>query len=167
MSSNLINPVLALPDLHLGPDWAVHSTGAPTTVSSHAARTFAVTPVRGGPAALVRVHRVAHHPLSACYPYGAHDLVLGLALAEEGSRGRLLASRLLRAVVPALFAADPRCRRVVAAPDESDTVMQGVWEEGGFSRVTEADLGDASVVLFTVEPPDLAGMSTALDDMPH
>jgi len=155
------------PEPVLGADWSLRPVDEPVTAAPQTARTYAVTAAEGGPALLLRVHRVADHPLHSCYPYGAHDLALGLVLPDHGPSGRALGVRLLRAVVPALFAADARCRRIVAAPDESDTVTQAALEEGGLVRVTEADLPHASVVLFAAEPPDLAGMSTALDDMPH
>jgi hypothetical protein len=159
--------VPAPPEPVLGTDWTLRPVDEPATVTPQTARTYAVTEAQGGPTLLLRVHRVAHHPLHSCYPYGTHDLALGLVLPDHGPSGRALAAKLLCDLVPALFLADPRCRRIVAAPDESDTVTQAALEAGGLLRVTEADLPDASVVLFAAEPPDLADMSTALDDMPH
>ncbi|WEH12403.1 hypothetical protein [Streptomyces sp. VNUA24] len=134
---------------------------------------------------LVHVQGVPHHPVRACYPYGAHDVVVWLGDGDDetdhgddetdhGDRadraGRVpeeAGADLLRVLVPALFAADARCRRVVAAPDEDDGHAQRVLAAGGFRRITEADLPHGSVVLFAAEPPELAGLSTALDDMPH
>jgi hypothetical protein len=143
----------------LGPGWTLRPLDDPAA----GARSYAVTAADGGPALRLRVHRVARHPVRACYPYGGRDLAL-----EPGSwddPGPL--ARLLRAFVPALLAADPDCRRVVAAPDEDDAAAHAVLEAGGLLRVTEAELPDGAVVLFAAEPPNLAGMSTALDDMPH
>ncbi|MGW2647170.1 GNAT family N-acetyltransferase [Streptomyces sp. NPDC001393] len=155
------------PEPVLNAGWELRPIDEPATASPQAARTYTVTPAGGGPTALLRVHRVPHHPLHACYPFGAHDLAVGLDLSDPGAPGQVLASQLLRAFVSALFAADSRCRRIVAAPDESDTVTQVVLEAGGFRRVAEADLPDASVVLYAAEPPDITRISTALDDMPH
>ncbi|MBZ3901594.1 GNAT family N-acetyltransferase [Streptomyces griseiscabiei] len=110
----------------------------------------------------LRLSRVRDHPLRACYPYGAHDIavhLVGPALPDTG--------RLLGGLVPALFAADPRCRRLVAAPDEDDLIARHTFETAGFHRVTEADLPTGTVVLYTVEPLWLADLPTALDDMPH
>lgn len=78
-----------------------------------------------------------------------------------------MTARPLRVLVPALFAADPHCRRLVAAPDEDDMVTQTVLEAGGFLQVAEVDLPDGSVMLFAVKRPEVACLSTALDDMPH
>lgn len=141
---------------------------------------------------LVHVQAVPHHPVRACYPFGAHDVVVWLGDGDDetdhgdhgtdhgdggtdhGDRGARAArvpeeagADLLRVLVPALFAADARCRRVVAAPDEYDGHAQRVLLAGGFRRITEADLPHGSVVLFAAEPPEVAGLSTALDDMPH
>lgn len=139
-------------------------------------------PERGPEEFRVHVQRVQHHPVRACYPFGAHDLVVwlgdgGTGRTEHGDRadhadraGRVpeaAGADLLRVLVPALFAAAPRCRRVIAAPDERDVHAQRVLSAGGFRRITEADLPDCSVVLFAAEPPALAELSTALDDMPH
>jgi hypothetical protein len=146
------------------PGWTLR--GAPDT-SLSARRTtsrYAASPAGGGAEIEVVVHSVAHHPLRACYPFGAHDLAVDV-VPSPGAEG--LAARLLRELVPALFAAEPRCRRVIAAPQEDDTATQLLLEEAGFLRVTEADLPRGTVVLYAVEPPSLATMSTALDDMPH
>ncbi|GAQ65253.1 hypothetical protein SsS58_05662 [Streptomyces scabiei] len=153
----------------------------------------------GGAELLVHVQAVPHHPVRACYPFGAHDVVVWLGDGDDetdhddgetdhsddknhdgdvetghGDRGARAArvpeeagADLLRVLVPALFAADARCRRVVAAPDEYDGHTQRVLVAGGFRRITEADLPHGSVVLFAAEPPEIAGLSTALDDMPH
>ncbi|MGN9757283.1 hypothetical protein [Streptomyces sp. SD31] len=68
---------------------------------------------------------------------------------------------------PALFAADPHCRRIVAAPAEDDSPARLALETAGFRPVTEADLPGGTVVLYTAEPPAVMALSTALDDMPH
>ncbi|MFE3851756.1 GNAT family N-acetyltransferase [Streptomyces griseorubiginosus] len=146
-----------------GSDWTLSSL-ADADVGS---RAYAAAPRGGGPAAELRLHRVQHHPLRAAYPYGAHDIALALVLPDRSEAGQEQAGRLLGDLVPALFTADPRCRRVVAAPAEDDTAAQTALANGGFRRVTEVDLPGGSVVLFTAEPPWIADLSTALDDMPH
>lgn len=152
----------------IGGGWALRQVAEPPGFPHSAARTYAAA-LDGGPEEiLVRIQRVLHHPLRACYPFGGHDLAVGLVLPEPPPQGQTAAaSGLLHELVPALFAAAPNCHRVIAAPDEHDTRAQRVLEAGGLRRITEADLPDGSVVLFAVEPPDIAGLSTALDDMPH
>ncbi|MFK4102889.1 GNAT family N-acetyltransferase [Streptomyces sp. NPDC019531] len=173
----VLDAVSAPPVPTLGGGWTLRQAGDPAGVSRAAlsvsvpdtrttARTYAAT-CDGGPAILLEIHRVPHHTLRACYPFGAHDLAVEVVLPAPGPSGQAPASRLLRELVPALFAADPRCRRVVAAPAEDDSPAQRALEAAGFRRVTEADLPGGTVVLFTAEPPAVAGVSTALDDMPH
>lgn len=154
------------PPQALGVDggWALRRIAEPSRFPRSA--TYAATRGRG-PEILLRLHRVSRHPLRACYPFGAHDLALELVSWDPAPSGHAAVSALLRELAPALFASDPDCRRIVAAPDERDTRTQNILEAGGFRLVTEADLPDASVVLFTAEPPGVAGVSTALDDMPH
>ncbi len=148
------------PEPLLGDDWTLR----PLVDADHGARAYAVAPRGGGPPVELRLYRVQRHPLRACYPYGAYDIAVGLVLVQDTQS---MAGRLLNDLVPALFAADPHCRRVVAAPAEDDTALQAAFEAGGFRRVAEADLPNGSVVLFTAEPSWLADLPTALDDMPH
>ncbi|MBP5941872.1 hypothetical protein [Streptomyces acidiscabies] len=98
------------------------------------------------------IHQISRHPVRACYPYGAHDLLVEPPFPSS---------------LPAVFAAHPRCRRLVAAPAEDDTSAQLALESAGFRRITEADLPTGTVVLYVAEPPEVMGVSTALDDMPH
>ncbi|WP_367325655.1 GNAT family N-acetyltransferase [Streptomyces sp. HUAS ZL42] len=151
------------PEPVLGADWTLR----PAADSGHGLGAYTVAPRGGGTPVELRLHRVAHHPLRACYPYGAHDISVGLVLPDHAEAGQDLAGRLLGDLVPALFAADPLCRRVVAAPAEDDTATQDTFAAGGFRRITEADLPSGSVVLFAAEPSWLADLATALDDMPH
>ncbi|MGW6908667.1 GNAT family N-acetyltransferase [Streptomyces sp. NPDC054940] len=132
-----------------------------------AGRTWTVIHCGGGPPFLLHLSRVSRHPVRACYPFGAHDLVVALVLPGSAPSGEDVASRLLRQLAPALFAADARCRRIVAAPDEHDAVGRRVLAAGGFREITEAELPDGGVVLFATERPEIADLSTALDDMPH
>ncbi|WP_371572665.1 hypothetical protein [Streptomyces sp. NBC_01314] len=173
------------PATAIGGGWSLRPLDGPLGARRSAARGYAASygdGDGGGPEEfLVRVQRVRHHPLRACYPFGAHDLVVWLGDGDGhggdgGSPDRddraarvpeRAAAGLLRVLAPALFAADARCRRVIAAPDEHDVRAQRVLAAGGFRRIAEADLPDGSVVLFAAEPPDIAELSTALDDMPH
>ncbi|MDX2933724.1 GNAT family N-acetyltransferase [Streptomyces ipomoeae] len=162
MSRAVITPldVPPPPAPTLDGDWALR----PLVTEEPAVRAYAVTPSGGGTPVQLRLYRVQHHPLRACYPHGAHDIAVQLVPAEAAESP---AAQLLNALVPALFTADPLCRRVVAAPAEDDTAAQAAFEAGGFRRVTEADLPTGTVVLFTTEPSWLADLPTALDDMPH
>ncbi|GAA3777362.1 GNAT family N-acetyltransferase [Streptomyces phyllanthi] len=163
-----------LPVPALGGGWALRPVAEPP--GSPRSRAFTAARDRDGdaPTIVLRIHRVLHHPLHACYPFGAHDLAVELDPAvglpvdlDSVPADPAPPAALLRALVPALFAASPDCRRVIAAPDEDDVRAQDVLEAGGFRRIAEADLPGRSVVLFAAEPPGIAGLPTALDDMPH
>ncbi|MGC0416904.1 GNAT family N-acetyltransferase [Embleya sp. AB8] len=117
----------------------------------------------GEPLTRLELRRVAGDRLRNCYPYGEHDL----AVRVHPAAPRATVVALLRALVPALFAADPRCRRVVAAPAENDAAARAVYVAGGLRQVAEADLPEGTVVLLTAEPPQLAELPTSLADMPH
>ncbi|MDW8803854.1 hypothetical protein P1P68_03375 [Streptomyces scabiei] len=171
------------PATALGGGWTLRSADEPPAAGRSPARRYTASHGDGDARVdlLVRVQPVRTHPLRACYPYGEHDLVVRLdGDGDHGCEGRgadrddpaapgpeAVASGLLRVLAPALFAADARCRRVIAAPDEWDVHAQRILADGGFRRATEADLPGGSVVLFAAEPPDIAEVSTALDDMPH
>jgi hypothetical protein len=150
-------PMPSVPALDGG--WVLRPTGAPSGPAEHRYLASSGDVPEEFP---VRVQRVWQHPLRAAYPMGAHDVVVWLDRSAPDA-----AAGLLRALTPAVFAVDPRCRRVVAAPDEGDLRTQRVLEDGGFRRIAEADLPGGTVVLFVAEPPGIAGLSTALDDMPH
>ncbi|MBA2949419.1 GNAT family N-acetyltransferase [Streptomyces himalayensis] len=119
------------------------------------------------PVIYLEVHRVLHHPLRACYPVGAHDLALELVPGVPRSAGRQLIAHLLRDLTSALFASDPRCRRVTAAVDVEDAAAVGDFEAGGFRYVTDADLPHRSVALLVAEPSAVTTIATSLDAMPH
>lgn len=153
-------PVPSLPLRAAG--WTLRPTTASADVSRGNARVHTAT-CDAGPAVRLEIHRVPHHPLRACYPFGAHDLILSVTPPTETAP----ITELLRSLLSALFTADPRCRRIIAAPAENDSETQRTLEAAGFRRVTEADLPDGSVVLYTAEPPAVTSVSTALDDMPH
>ena len=154
----------------LGDRWVLRTlAGPPYERPRRPSRTYAVRPAEGGPELFLELHRVPGHPLRACYPFGAHDLAVGLVLPspDEAGPGPGPAARLLRDLVPALFALAPRCRRVIAAPDETTPPPNSPWRTADSAGSQEADLPGGSVVLFAAEPPGIAGVSTALDDMPH
>ncbi|GGV76176.1 hypothetical protein GCM10015535_07550 [Streptomyces gelaticus] len=127
----------------------------------------AYTALRAGyaPAYRVEIQRVLSHPLRGCYPVGARDLLL--ALVPLSPQPEPDTAALLDALTQALFGADPRCRRIMAAPDVEDVPALERYTAGHFRTVAEADLHEHTVTLMVVEPPRVTEVSTALDDMPH
>ncbi|WP_073785238.1 GNAT family N-acetyltransferase [Streptomyces sp. CB01580] len=171
-------PVPALPGHVCG--WTLRPAGsAPATGATVPFGTDPAGAVRtctansghdGGPVVRVTIHRVLHHPLRGCYPVGAHDLLLELDITEPRNPatgdGRDTAG-LLRSLVAALFAADPSCRRITAAPPVEDTAARERYAAGGFRPVAEADVREGTVVLMVVEPTQVTTIDTALSAMPH
>ncbi|MFH8475681.1 GNAT family N-acetyltransferase [Streptomyces sp. NPDC018000] len=164
-------PVPALPGAvgawTLRPAPAAPVEGGLTLPAPAAGTARAYTALRGGcaPAFQVEIQRVLSHPLRGCYPVGAHDLLLAvIPLAPQPEPD---AVALLDALTQALFGADPRCRRVMAAPDVADVPALERYTAGRFRTVAEADLHERTVTLMVVEPPQVMEVSTALDDMPH
>lgn len=119
------------------------------------------------PVLYLEVHRVLRHALRASYPVGAHDLALDRVVGAPGPAALDQAARLLPELTAALFAADPHCRRIMAAPDTDDTAALCAFQTGGFHHVTEVDLPHRTVALLVAEPDEISRISTALDDMPH
>ena len=165
--ARFLDSVPVPPEPVLGGGWTLRPAAEDGRPARNAQRTWAVTRDGGGPTFLLHLGRVTHHPVRACYPFGAHDLVVAVVLSEATPSAEGDASRLLRQLVPALFAADARCRRIVAAPVRHDAASQQVLDAGGFRQIAEAELHDGDVVLFAAERPEIADLSTALDDMPH
>ncbi|MFB7914960.1 GNAT family N-acetyltransferase [Streptomyces sp. NPDC056061] len=160
-------PVPALPaDLGTWTLRPVPSTppdgGLPLPVT---ARAYSARRGESAPAFRVEIQRVLSHPLRGCYPVGAQDLLLVLQPLAPQPEPETAA--LLGALTRALFGADPRCRRIMAAPDAEDVPARERYTAGHFRTVAEADLHERTVTLMVVEPPQVTEVSTALDDMPH
>ena len=94
----------------------------------------------GEPVAYVEVYRPARDVIARCLDVDAHDLGVHIAIGDPDRTGRGLGPRVLRAVVGGLFAADPRCARVLGDPDASHTVARRAFAAAGFAPVAEVDL---------------------------
>ncbi|WP_405539468.1 acetyltransferase [Streptomyces sp. NBC_00075] len=156
------------PAPELGEGWTLREIGPASAAGGCTRAYLACLAGLGGEAVLrLEISRVLCHPLRGCYPPGARDLALDIRIGEAGRSGQRLAPGFLRTLTPALFAADPRCRRVVAAPAVADTAVRQVFDAAGFRETGEADLLGHSVVLLVAEPTRIVSQSVALDDMPH
>jgi RimJ/RimL family protein N-acetyltransferase len=99
------------------------------------------------PVAYLQVYRVLRDRIAAFYPYDAHDLGVHLAIGEKVLTGKGLAIRLGEVLAPSLFAADPRCRRIVVEPDVTNTAAVRVAQGLGFRPVGEVELPDKTGLL--------------------
>lgn len=86
----------------------------------------------GTAVAEVHLSRTADGRLRDTYPVGERDLELRVEVTAPGDLPAVLAE-----VTPAVFAADPACRRVVVAVPAGDLETLGAVEDGGYRYVVD------------------------------
>lgn len=115
--------------------------------------------VAGDRTTTVQVRHALGSHLRDTYPVGAHDLEVAL----EGGTGEGLA-----AVIDAIFAEDPNCRRIVLALPPEDEAGSAVAEAAGLRGVVEVDLPEGgAAVLWVAESAQVRAQSTDVDDLPQ
>lgn len=107
----------------------------------------------GEPLAYIEVYRPARDVLARCALIEPHDLGVHLAIGESDRTGRGLGRRLLEAVSDGLFAADPRCARVLGDPDAGHTAARRAFTAAGFALVAEVDLPHKRAALLSRSRP--------------
>jgi lysine N-acyltransferase len=95
----------------------------------------------------LELYRVQRDPLSAYYDCDVNDWGVHVAIGEPDRIGGGIGRRLLAALTDALFAADPRCRRVVAEPDVRNEASIRAFAAAGFVAVAQVQLPDKTAVL--------------------
>ena len=94
----------------------------------------------GDPVAYVEVYRAARDVIAREVAVDPHDLGIHIAIGDPDRTGQGLGPRVLRAVVDGLFAADPRCARVLGDPDVAHQVARRAFAAAGFDPLAEVDL---------------------------
>jgi RimJ/RimL family protein N-acetyltransferase len=97
--------------------------------------------------AYLEIYRVRLDVLGTVEPAAPDDLGVHIAIGDATRTGTGLGSRLLRTVVDAVLAADPRCARVLAEPDEDNIRSIRAFGNAGFRSVRRVTLPDKSAVL--------------------
>lgn len=100
--------------------------------------------------------------IAAFYDYDQHDLGVHIAIGEKALTGKGLAVRLGQVLAPSLFAADPRCRRIVVEPDVTNTAAVRVAQGLGFRPAGEIELPEKTGLLMMlprVVAPDNVALS--------
>jgi len=110
----------------------------------------------------VRVERCASGRLRDTYPAGARDLEVRI----DGGCPHDTLTELLRALVDAIRAADPHCRRVVYAAAEGDRDTVAAAAVAGFRHVVDVDLGEQQLSLLVAEPGWVTATDMDLDHVP-
>jgi lysine N-acyltransferase len=102
---------------------------------------------KGSPFAYLEVYRTPRDVVGQHYEADPYDLGIHLAIGSLSDTGRGLGRQLVRAVADGLAAADPRCRRVLADPDERHLMAQRMFSAAGFRSLGVVDLGHKRAAL--------------------
>ncbi|ASW55470.1 GNAT family N-acetyltransferase [Plantactinospora sp. KBS50] len=105
----------------------------------------------GTPLAYVEIYRTPRDVVGRHYDADPYDLGVHLAIGDRDNTGRGVGRRLVRALVAGLFAADPRCRRVLADPDERHVVARRMFAAAGFRPLGVYDIGHKHAALYAHE----------------
>lgn len=147
--------VPALPVLNVQGAWR-------STAESWSRRAGRLRLREGDAETMVRVERCAAGRLRDAYPVGAHDVELVLETDQDAKT----VPALLRTLVAAVRAADPRCRRVVYAVAEGDRIATEYAEAAGFRYVVDIDVQHKQLSLLVHEPEWVTHTDTDLDHVP-
>ncbi|MFF0543191.1 hypothetical protein ACFYTF_10165 [Nocardia thailandica] len=138
------------------PPW---SSAAPT----HGTTTVSLTAQnRDGRTAHIQLQRCTVGRLRYAYPTGEHDIEIQITQGENAP----LSADLISAVVAAIEAAEPRCRRIVLPVPVAALDDIAAAEQAGLRPVVEVDLPDAELVLLVVEPAWVRGEGGNADQVP-
>ncbi|MFJ3601062.1 GNAT family N-acetyltransferase [Streptomyces sp. NPDC090126] len=101
----------------------------------------------GTPMSYWEIYRADLDPLARHYPARPHDTGVHLLLGGVRNRGRGVGTALLRAVADLVLDHLPRCARVVAEPDLTNTPSVSAFLSAGFRFSAEVDLPDKRAAL--------------------
>ena len=99
------------------------------------------------PLAYVEIYRTPRDVVGLHYRADPYDLGLHLAIGERDRTGRGHGRALVRAIAEGLAVADPRCRRVLADPDERHQVARRTFLSAGYRLLGVRDLGHKHAAL--------------------
>ncbi|MGK5682608.1 GNAT family N-acetyltransferase [Actinoplanes sp. URMC 104] len=105
----------------------------------------------GEPFAYVEIYRTPRDVVGLRYDADPYDLGLHLAIGDRVRTGQGLGRAMVRAVAAGLALVDPRCRRLLADPDERHTVARRMFVAAGFRLMGIRDLGHKRAALHVCE----------------
>lgn len=108
----------------------------------------------GAPLAYIEVYRTPRDVVGSRYDADPYDLGLHLAIGDQERTGRGLGRAMVRAVAAGLSTADPRCRHLLADPDERHTMAHRMFVAAGFRLLGVRDLGHKRAALHVYDVPD-------------
>jgi lysine N-acyltransferase len=91
---------------------------------------------------------ISHHYDADPYDLGLHAAIADLALVNRG-----LGPLLLPQIVASVFAAEPRCRRIMFDPDHRNTTARRLCEYAGCTFLGEHDTTNRRMALYALESP--------------
>ncbi|GAB3214054.1 Protein N-acetyltransferase, RimJ/RimL family [Marinactinospora thermotolerans DSM 45154] len=106
--------------------------------------------VDGAEVAYIELYRAARDVIAEHYPADPHDVGLHIAIGVPERIGRGLGPRIMAAVAGGLFAADPRCRRVMLEPDAANTAARRAARRAGMHLLGEVELPHKRAALFVL-----------------
>lgn len=109
----------------------------------------------------VELERCTVGRLRHAYPVNAQDIEIRVR-RSHGAVGTLLG-----VLVPAVWAVDPRCRRIVFAAPVADSDSISAAQAAGFRKVLDVELPEAELSLFVAEPDWVTGADMDLDRVPE
>jgi RimJ/RimL family protein N-acetyltransferase len=101
----------------------------------------------------LEIYRAAKDSIAPCYDSEPYDLGLHAAIADTGLVHRGVGLGLFPRIIASLFAAEPRCRRVVFDPDHRNIAARKVCEVAGCSFLGEYDMSNRRMALYAFDRP--------------
>ncbi|MFD0804331.1 GNAT family N-acetyltransferase, partial [Streptomonospora algeriensis] len=102
----------------------------------------------GADLAYVELYRAARDVIARHYESEPHDVGFHIAIGEPGETGRGLGKQILDAFAAAVFAADPRCRRILMEPDADNSAACRAARKAGLTSLSEAERPPKRAALF-------------------
>jgi lysine N-acyltransferase len=121
-----------------------------TQLAGDYSRPFLVS-YEGGPFAYVELYRTPRDVVGLHYDADPYDLGIHLAIGDRERTGRGLGRAMVRAIADGVAVADPRCRRVLADPDERHVMARRMFVGAGFRLMGVSDLGHKRAALHVYE----------------
>lgn len=113
--------------------------------------------VRRTDCAYLEVYWGAKDLISRYYDAEPYDLGLHAAIADPALVNQGLGATLLPRIVGSLFAAEPRCRRIMFDPDHRNATARRLCEFVGCAYLGEHDTGNRRMSLYALERPTPQG----------
>ncbi|EHB55632.1 Siderophore biosynthesis protein, conserved region [Mycolicibacterium rhodesiae JS60] len=101
----------------------------------------------------LEIYRAAKDSIAPCYDADPYDLGLHAAIARLDLVHRGVGIGLLPHIMASLFAAEPRCRRIMFDPDHRNTAARKVCDGAGCRFLGEHDMSNRRMALYAFDRP--------------